>query len=382
MKHHVIYRLLWLSAVAALVIALGWLDRHRGGPATMLSRCNLLLSRSEAPAADILIVGSSRTGAALDPIAMQQMLAHALPSAAPTVERIALGESPLRASLALLENYLVHRGTPQVIALEVMFMTERSVNRLAQRGIAGPPEQYVFRRDINLMTFEQILRLPSVAMPFSEDEGSVNRWRFRLRGIVLRAGALAYQFLRQPADSWQLAACDQAAFTREPTWPADFAFSYGDSAVDAAPSKMIETLEIIMSERAADRTLKDWQAGVPKFRSYPYDFEAAYRAGEVEILKSMLNMAARRGVPVVLLPLPLYGYTPAARDLRTLTDWIPEQTHIFDLYGQVRADLDKFWYDDGHIEVYPAGALTTAILAQHLLDTGVLTVDGTERAHD
>ena len=77
MKHHVTYRLLWLSAVAALLIALGWLDRHRGGPATMLSRCNLLLSRSEAPAADILIVGSSRTGAALDPIAMQQMLAHA-----------------------------------------------------------------------------------------------------------------------------------------------------------------------------------------------------------------------------------------------------------------------------------------------------------------
>jgi hypothetical protein len=269
-----------------------------------------------------------------------------------------------------------------VIALEIMFMTERSVDRLAQRGIAVPPDEYIFRRDINLMTFEQILRLPSVAMPFSEDEGLVNRWRFRLRGMVLRAGALAYQFLRRPAESWQLAACDQAAFTREPTWPADFSFSYGDSVPDAAPSEMIANLEAIMTERAAERTLKDWQADVHELRRYPYDFEAPYRAGEVTILKSMLDMASRRGVPVVLLPLPLYGYTPADRDLRTLAAWIPEQAHIFDLYGQVRVDLDKFWYDDGHIEVYPAGALTTAILAQHLLDTGLLTVDETGRPHD
>jgi hypothetical protein len=61
---------------------------------------------------------------------------------------------------------------------------------------------------------------------------------------------------------------------------------------------------------------------------------------------------------------------------------LPMQSHVFDLYGKVQCDLDKFWYDDGHIEVYPAGALTTAILAQHLLDTGLLTAREAAREHD
>ncbi len=84
----------------------------------------------------------------------------------------------------------------------------------------------------------------------------------------------------------------------------------------------------------------------------------------------------------MILPMPLYGYTPGADDMSTLVDTLPRQVHVFDLYGQVQADLDKFWYDDGHIEAYPAGALTTAVLAQHLLNTGLLTVGGKRPKND
>jgi len=374
-KRSLIYRGLWLIGTAGLLIALLWLDHNRGGPATMLSRCNLLLSQSESPAADVLIVGSSRSGTALDPIAMQEMLAHTFVGISPKVERITLGLNPLRASLALLENYLEARGAPQVIALEIMFLTRRSVDRLAQRGFAISPEQYLFRRDLNLMTFKQILRLPSVAMPYSEGEGSFNRWRFRIRGVVLRAGALVYQFLRHPNEAWELSACDRDAWTREPTWPADFAFSYGDYKPDAPPGEVIESLETVMAEVAPNRALKPWQSGVPEGQRYPYDFGARYRDGEVALLESMLELASHHGVPVVLLPLPLYGYTLGTDVLGALVDTFPRQVQVFDLYAQVRADLDKFWYDDGHIESYPAGALTTAVLAQHLLDKGLLTAD-------
>ena len=373
MKRSLIHRSVWLAGTAGLVIALLWLDQNRGGPATMLSRCNLLLSRSESPAADVLIVGSSRSGTALDPVAMQDMLAHSFDAASPKVERITLGLNPLRASHALLENYLEARGAPRVIALEIMFLTRRSVERLAQRGFVISPEQYIFRRDINLMTFEQILKLPSVAMPYSEGEGLLNRWRFRMRGVVLRAGALVYQFLRHPGEVWELSACDRDAWTREPAWPVDFSFSYGDYKPDAAPGELIETLHTVMAEVAPDRVLKPWQSGTAEGQRYPYDFGEHYRVGEVALLKSMLELASHHGVPVVLLPLPLYRYTPGADDMSTLVDTLPEQVHVFDLYGQVRADLDKFWYDDGHIEGYPAGALTTAVLAQHLLDEGLLT---------
>ena len=375
-------RSLWLAATAGLVFALLLLDHYRGGPASMLSRCNLLLSRSELPAADVLIVGSSRSGTALDPIAMQEMLAHAFAGASPKVERFAMGHNPIRANLALVENYLEARGAPKVIVLEIMFLTRRSVDRLAQRAFDVSPERYIFRRDLNLMTFDQILRLPSVAMPFSEGEGLINRWRFRIRGVVLRAGALVYQFLRRPTEAWELSACDRAAWTRESAWPTDFAFSYGEFKPDAPPGEVIEALEAVVAEVASQRALKPWQSGVPQGQLYAYDFGAAYLEGEVALLQSTLEMASRRGVPVVLLPLPLYGYTPGADDLRFLADTLPRQAQVFDLYGQVRGDLTKFWYNDGHIEVYPAGALTTAILAQHLLDNRLLTAGETGPRND
>lgn len=376
MKPGLISRGLWLAATGAMVLGLLWLDQHRGGPASTLSRCNLSLTRSGLPPADVLIIGSSRSGAALDPVAMQEMLAYAFADAPPKVERIALGHNPLRASHALLDNYLQARGAPRVIVLEAMFITQRSVERLARRRSSLSPERYIFRRDLNLMTFGQILTLPAVAMPFTEGEGPIKRWQFRLRGAVLRAGALAYQFLRRPIESWRPRACDKDAWTREPEWPADFAFSYGDFHPDAAPGEVVEALESVMADMASDRDLKSWQSGVRQGQRYPYDLRAPYREGEMALLRSMLETLSSHGVPVVLLPLPLYGHTASADDLDVLAEMLPGRGHVFDLYGQVRADLDKFWYDDGHIEVYPAGALTTAILARHLLDSDLLPISG------
>jgi len=366
---------LWLSLTATLIFALYWLDQNRGGPASMLSRCSLLLSEATAPAADVLIIGSSRSGVALDPLAMRNMLAHGLNASTPNVERIALGHNPLRLNHALLENYLDQRGAPQVLALEITFMTQRSIDRLAQRGLAIAPEQYIFRRDLNLMTFRQILQMPAVAMPYSQGEGLLNRWRFRLRGIALRAGALVYEFLRRPGERWQLDACERADWTREPEWPDDFAFSYGDFEPDATPDQAINELETFMQDAAPDRSLKEWQELASDQQNYPYDFDQPYRAGEVTLLTSMVKMAAQRGVPVVLIPLPLYGFSVDTEELRSFARSLPGRTQVFDLYGQIRADLNKFWYDDGHVELHPAGALTAALLTEHLLDSGLLPAD-------
>jgi hypothetical protein len=303
---------------------------------------------------------------------MESMLAHALPGAEPTVERMALSHNPMRAGLALLQNYIETRGAPRALVLEMMFMTPRSVDRLAQRGLDTAPEQYIFRRDLNLMTYEQIFALPAVAMPFSEEESWLNLLRFRLRGAVLRAGALTYQFLRRPWEDWDLAACDEQDWTREPGWPDDFAFSYGSYRPQASPDAVIAELEAVMAESATGRALKPWQIGVPIGQDYPYDFGSAYRQGEVALLQTMLELAARHDVPVLLLPLPLYGYVPAADELRGLAAALPGKVKILDLYTEVQGDLDKFWYDDGHLEPFPAGALTTALLTRHLLHAGPL----------
>ena len=370
MKPGLSFRILWIAGTIGLILVLFWLDQNRGGPASLLARCNLFLSRSESPAANVLVIGSSRSGTALDPVAMQEMFGNSMSGEVPKVERLALGPNPLRASLALMENYFKTRGAPDVIVLEVMFLTRRTVDRLSKRGFAVSPEQYIFRRDLNLMTFKQILKMPSVAMPFSEGEGLVNQWRFRMNGIALRSGALVYQFLKHPIDTWNLSICNRDAWKRD--LPSDFLFGYGDFKSDASIGEVIEALEISMDEAASERELKSWQTGVVKGKRYPYDFRADYRIGEVTILKSMLDQASRYDVPVVLLPLPLYGYTVDFDDLTMLSEMASVPVPAFDLYGHIKGDLDKFWYDDGHIEIYPAGALTTAILAQHLLDSGFI----------
>ena len=355
-----------LALSAALIAGIAWLDRNRGGPASTLSRCNLSLSRADLPAADILLVGSSRTGTALDPVALEAMLAHGRVGTAPSVERIALAHNPLRASYGLLENYLERRGAPKLVVLELMLETELTVDRLDQRGLAVSAEEYIFRRDLNLLRFGQISGLPAVAMPFTEAESGLALWRYRLRGIVLRAGALAYEYLRQPNLDWDLDSCGPDDWVREPEWPEDFRFSHGELEAAMPPAEVIDAMEAEMTAQAQRRVLKPWQDGVVS-EPYSYELSAAYRRGEMSLLAAIVELLTRHEAGVVLLPLPAYGQSLSSQDLSDLRERFAGDAELLDLYGRINGDLDKFWYDEAHIEPYPAGVLTTALLAEYSL---------------
>ena len=206
-----------------------------------MARCNLMLSRTAEPAAAVLIAGSSRTGVALDPVAMQRMLSAELGRPV-RVDRLSMGHNPMRAMSGLLENYLEAGGSPRIVVLEIMFMTQRSVDRLARRGLALAPEDYIYRRDVNLLDFRQLLSQPSVAMPFTAGESVFDLWSHRLRGVLLRAGALIYQALRDPERIWALSACGREDWIREAGWPSDFAFSQGEFEPNTELNGLIEAL--------------------------------------------------------------------------------------------------------------------------------------------
>lgn len=365
--------LIGLIATSALLLGLLWLDQKRGGPATLLSRCNLLLTRSHMPSADVLVVGSSRTGTAIDPVAMQSMLTTSSSGAEHTVERLAIVKNPLRLTYPLVENYLTNRGIPQVIVLELMFQTKRSFDRLLQQQPGIQPEHYLYRRDLNLMTFRQILNIPSIAMPFTEKEGWLNLWHLRLRGVVLRTGALAYQFLQNPFGDWRLDHCDHNAWKYENPGISEFAFILGDAdASQPPPDVAIKSLKLKMIDQASGRTKEPWQIRRPTALHYPYNFESTYRQGEVELLMSVLNLADRHNIKIVLLPLTLYGYIMEKRDHDYLQHLPVANLHVFDLYRHTPSELEKFWFDDAHIETDIAGELTTALLAKYLLDKGLI----------
>ena len=332
-----------------------------------MGRCNLLLSRTGEAAANVLVVGSSRTGVALDPMVMEQLLAAELGFAV-RVDRLAMGHSPLRAMNGLLANYLEARDAPRIVVLEIMFITRRGLDQLARRGLAVAPEDYIYQRDVNLLEFRQILGQAAVAMPFTMHESVFNLWRQRLKGVILRAGALIYQSLRDPTLEWDVASCDREAWTRETVWPSDFAFSYGDfDPGRRGLATLIETMQADVARLAASRELHDWQSEVPEGRVYPYDFDANYRRGEVRILESMIRQVLGHGSEVVLLPLPLYGYEIDRTELAHFVRRFGARVHLFDLYGAVDADFGPLWYDDAHVERTPVGRLTTALMAENLL---------------
>lgn len=371
-------RVVALAGSAALIIGLLWLDGNRAGPAGAMARCNLLLSRAAEPAADILLVGSSRSGVALDPVAMQRILTAELGRPV-RVERLSLGRNPMRAMSGLLENYLEARGSPGIVALEIMFMTRRSVDLLARLGLGLAPEDYIYRRDVNLLDFAQLLAQPSVAMPFTASEGVFDLWSHRLKGVILRTGALIYQALRDPVRVWKLSACSHRDWTHEPRWPSEFAFGYGEfHPSPTGLDGLIDALEADVAREARAREPRSWQSKSPRGAAYPYDFEADYRQGEVALLRSTIERVLDRGAEIVLLPLPLYGYALDWTELRRLIARYGQKVRLFDLYGASRVEFGPLWYDDAHVELSPVGKLTTALMARRLLRSRALSAPATK----
>ena len=119
-----------------------------------------------------------------------------------------------------------------------------------------------------------------------------------------------------------------------------------------------------------------------EMRRYPYDLDEPYRQGEADLLRSMVKMASARGTKVILVPLALYGYNVDIAELLVNVAAFPGDPTVLDLYAQLPADVSKFWHDDAHVEPVPAGALMTAVLAQYLLDAGVLGVGAPKSKHD
>lgn len=377
MNQSVVARFSIVGAVIALVVAIGWLDQNRAGPVTRMSGCNLALTRSSAPPADVLLVGSSRLGAALDPVMMGQILSRESGNQL-RVERLAIGNNPLRTMAGLSQSYLDRRGAPRVIVLEVMTMSQRSMALRRDQGTASP-EDARYKADANLLEFHEILGQQAVAMPFTTPETRIYLWSQKARGVLLRSGALLYQFLRDPTDGWDLDACEERDFTREPSWREDLAFALAEYDVNAPVDEVIANLEQQVVGDAPNHAIEEGQTSSQASGNYAYDLEEDYRRGEVILIKSVIEKARARGTQVVLLPLPLSGYTIDAAEFDRFTKQFDDGVRWFDLYDAIEPKFDTLWVDDAHVQSYPVGALGTSILALEILKSGLVKSSSTTR---
>ena len=361
---------IWLSFGICLLVGLVTLDQTRGGPVTTLTRCNFLLSRSVLPAADVVLIGSSRSGAALDSKAIEGMLSHSLKDPTLTVERFAIARNTYRLSHSILENYLRNRGKPKLVVIELMSMSHRTISKLQQENIKLLPEYSLYQRDVNLMTFAQISNSAAVSMPYTESETAINKLRFKLQGLVTRAGALTYQFAKHPLDHWSTEGCSQEDMRREPNWPSGLYFGFDSTGKSRSPSSVIEDVHTDFKNRPKENqtTVSDTSQAQETYR---YDFEKIFRSGEMIILESMVNFLTKANVPVILLPLPLNGQLVDNQELKELNKRWPH-VHTFDILSQAGPLLDHFWFDDAHLAPNTGGTLTSAIFSQYVMDNNYL----------
>ena len=360
-------RVVALGACAALIAALLWLDRYRAGPVNDLLRCTLALSRSSENAADVLVIGSSRTGVALDPVAMQRILGTEIGRPI-RVDRLAIDWGTARAMNGLLNTYLETRGSPRIVVIELMVVIRRTIDSLIAGGLAHDPEHYLYRRDVSLLRFDQILAQQFVAMPFTTEEGVLDLWSQRLRGVVLRSGALLYEALHRPTRKWSLSACAAEDWRRGGMRaPPEFAYSYGDFEPDLPLPDLVTALEANVAREAEARELAPWQSSLPAGLHYPYDLDAPYRRSDAGILAAMIRRALDHDAEVILLPLPLYGHAIERADLQEFISRFDAHVELFDLYEAVRVDFGPLWYDDAHVERSTVGPLATALMARRLL---------------
>ena len=353
-----------LGCLAIFSYGLLVLDTNRGGPASRVSQCAFALARADVPPANILFVGSSRTGFVLDPLAIQSILRKNGLSDV-TVERLVIAPATMRVSHALLETYLERRGAPDLLLFEATVMTPRSVRQIEWRANGALSEHFLLSRDANLMTYRQLLTQPAIAMPYTEPETTVSLWKFRLRSAVQRTGALVYQFAKAPFQSWSFEDCDHEDITYDPAWPENFSFAYGDFEPEGTPSDLIKNLRAEIEKQSLAIDEKEGPLPDPAVVLYPYDFGESYRDAEMMYISAMIEEAQTAGARVSVLPLTLYGYTVDPSDVTAFENTF-EGVDVFDLYREAGVDFRRFWIDDAHIQKYPVGLLMGAIMARYL----------------
>ncbi len=106
------------AIAAALIAGLAWAgSRAETYDLDIAFHCSKELARAKLPPADILFVGNSRTGAAIDPVYVEKLISSDRQF---DVERMAVFHANIVTVRMLVGDYLQHRGTPKLIVLQPM----------------------------------------------------------------------------------------------------------------------------------------------------------------------------------------------------------------------------------------------------------------------
>lgn len=333
--------------IALLIVIIGSSFRALSSaklPDTAYLSCHVATLRADAPPADVVFFGSSRTGAGIDAQVVADVLAA---DAAPlrTVEKFSL---PLGSELdrdLSVRTYLRHRGVPKVLAIEASF--ERVPERITGSAVR-PSGRTSTLYDVEV--YEEFIA------------GQRARGRAGLLDTYVRS-----RFQSTPGYFFDRLGVGFDHASRSPqlvAWPVDQCGNRRGSRtgrwVNPGDAKPYVEAEASKPEQRKLRKLRRMTN-----RSRPINLRSRWASQELRLVRVTVDAALAAGVEhVVVYYFPSFDEPPNYIDLRILARWLPDVT-IFDgrkVFADPTRPLLRFQYYDGnHANLFGAHELSSAL---------------------
>jgi hypothetical protein len=323
----------------ALILApsYSWLKAGRV-PGKYVNRCQALVFQSEAPPADLLLIGASRTGFGID----EQIVDLRLSDVADhrTEKIVLLGNAESDANMAL-RTYLRERGAPASLGIELVVTRTAGDTVPARFGAALTNRSYaLFGADAYSGYVDALI-----------DNGVVDHADVYARSHFPSPLKFFFEHLQIGFDNAfrdvnkavdPLGDCGRTVL---PVWGPVAAVPY----TEATPQPSQRRLERLERESA---------------RYVTVNVDSRRARGEIVAVRDMVALAREAGVKnVFLYYFPSFGETTEVIDLDRVTDLVPEAGQ-FDARSVLRdpskPGLDLQFQDRAHLTKYAAYEVTVA----------------------
>lgn len=309
-------------------------------PGRYVNRCQAKIFQEDAPPADVLLVGASRTGFGIDENLVDLRLSGAVKHR--TEKIVLLGNAESDSNMAL-RTYLRERGAPASLGIEILVtrtagdnapprsssaLTNRSYALFGAAVYAGYLDALLDRDIVGLADVYARSHMPSPAKFFFDH---------------LQVGLdNAYRNLDEALDP--LGNCTRTVI---PAWGPVAAAPYNDATPQPTQAKV-------------DKLVRESE------RYVPINLDSRRAGGEIAAMRDMVSIARDAGVRnVFFYYFPSFGEPADTIDLRRVSELVPG-AGMFDARPVVsdpdKPGLDLQFKDRAHLTKYAAYEVTVAFI--------------------
>ena len=328
-----------LSLALIIVPSYSWLRAGRV-PGRYVNRCQADVYEKSDPAADLLLIGASRTGFGID----EQIVDLRLSTDADhhTEKIVLLGNADSDSYLAL-RTYLRERGTPESLGIELL------ITRVAGETVPARYGASLTNRSYALFG----------ASAYSDYLGGLFD-----RGVLGRGDVYARSYFPSPLKF----------FFEHLQVGFDNAFREVDKAIDPmgdCDRTVLPVWEPVAAKpytddtpRPSDRKITNLNKEVARYAKVNLDSRRA--SGEIAVMREMVKVAREAGVKnVFFYYFPSWGETPDMIDLGRVSELVPNDG-MFDARPVIsdpnKPGLDLQYRDRAHLTQYAAYEVTSAFV--------------------